>query len=168
MRRIDSYARNPQVHVLIVGSDEVCYGNRRGDGKTWRQWAFEKFDYDPSRIHFSPPLPYVEYVKVLQSSWVHIYWTIPFILSWSLVEAMSTECCIVASDTEPVKELVEAGKDGVLVDFFDAECLAAKVDQLLRNKEQRICLAKNARNKVIERGYSVDESKNRKILYRKC
>ena len=49
---------------------------------------------------------------------------------------MSTGCCIVASDTEPVRELVEAGKEGILVDFFDAECLASKVDQLLRNKER--------------------------------
>lgn len=155
--------RNPQVHVLIVGSDEVAYGNRRSDGQSWRQWAYNEYRYDETRLHFSPPLQYNDYLKVLQNSWVHIYWTIPFILSWSLAEAMSTECCIVASNTEPVKEFIETGKEGVLVDFFDSDAMANSVDILLKDEELRRRFGKMARKKIIDEEYDIKSSISKQI-----
>ena len=149
-------AKNQQVHVLLVGSDEVAYGSKRSDGRSWRQWANEEFDYDLSRVHFCPPLQYDEYLKVLQYSWVHIYWTIPFILSWGLLESMSTGCCIVASNTEPVKEVISSGIEGVLVDFFNPEDMAGSIINLLNDKQRRITLGQNARKKIIDDGFDLN------------
>ena len=155
--------RNPQVQVLLVGSDEVAYGAKRGDGRSWRQWAMESFDYDPSRLHWLPPLQYGDYLKVLQHSWVHVYWTIPFILSWGLMESLSTGCTVVASDTPPVREVIEPGQQGVLVDFFDVEGLAARVDELLQDPERRARLSKRARSTILERGYDLPTCLQRQI-----
>ena len=95
--------RNPRAHVLLVGSDEVAYGAKRGDGLSWREWALKQWPMDPSRLHQLPALGYDDYKRVIQRSWVHVYWTVPFILSWSLMEAMASGCCIVASATPPVE-----------------------------------------------------------------
>ena len=148
--------RNAQVHVLLVGSDEVAYGAARGDGRSWRQWALDTYEYDSSRMHWLAPLQYNDYLKVLQHSWVHVYWTIPFILSWGLMESLSTGCAVVASDTPPVQEVIEAGQEGLLVDFFDSNGLAARVDELLGNPDRRQYLGKRARQTILERGYDLE------------
>jgi glycosyltransferase involved in cell wall biosynthesis len=142
--------------VLLVGSDEVAYGAARGDGRSWRQWALDSFEFDPSRLHWLPPLQYDDYRKVLQHSWVHVYWTIPFILSWGLMESLSTGCAVVASDTPPVQEVISAGKQGLLVDFFDPESLAARVDELLADPQRRLALGKKARQTILKRGYDLE------------
>ena len=80
---------------------------------------------------------YEDYKRVIQRSWVHVYWTVPFILSWSLMEAMASGCCIVASSTPPVMEMINSGEQGQLVDFFDPDALAQQVDHLLQNTEKR-------------------------------
>ena len=148
--------RNPQVHVLMVGSDEVAYGAARGDGRSWRQWALDTYEYDLTRLHWLPPLQYDEYRKVLQHSWVHVYWTIPFILSWGLMESLSCGCAVVASNTDPVQEVISAGEEGILVDFFDPDSLAARVDELIANPERRKALGKKARQTILDRGYDLD------------
>ena len=102
--------RNPRVQVLLVGSDDVAYGSKRGDGKSWKEWALEKFPMDPNRLHVLPALQYEEYRQVILNSWVHVYWTIPFILSWSLMESLSSGCCVVASKTPPVEEMITSGE----------------------------------------------------------
>ena len=96
--------RNPRAHVLLVGSDEVAYGSKRGDGLSWREWALNQWPIDPSRLHQLPALGYDDYKRVIQRSSIHVYWTVPFILSWSLMEAMASGCCIVASATLPSKK----------------------------------------------------------------
>ena len=113
--------RNPRAHVLLVGSDEVAYGAKRGDGLSWREWALKQWPMDPSRLHQLPALGYEDYKRVIQRSWVHVYWTVPFILSWSLMEAMASGCCIVASATPPVEEMITSGNQGQLVNFFDPD-----------------------------------------------
>ena len=150
--------RNPRVHILLVGSDEVAYGSKRPDNMTWRQWAFQEFEYDATRLHFSPPLSYEKYIKVLQNSWVHIYWTIPFILSWSLIEAMSCGCSIVASNTEPVREVITSGIEGILVDFYDSQGLADRVDELVRDNELRSSFSERARQKIVNSKYDKQSS----------
>ena len=93
--------RRPQCHVIIVGSDRVAYGAQRSDGKTYRQTMLETFEFDHTRLHFTGHLPYDAYLRVLQASTVHVYLTYPFVLSWSVLEAMATGCAIVASNTGP-------------------------------------------------------------------
>ena len=145
--------RNPRAHVLLVGSDDVAYGARRGDGRSWRSWALEQWPMDPSRLHQLPPLQYDEYRQVLHHSWVHVYWTIPFILSWSLMESLATGCCVVASNTEPVREMMSSGQQGMLVDFFDPQALAQQVDALLQDPQRRQQLGQQAREHILASGY---------------
>lgn len=155
--------RNPQVQVLLVGSDEVAYGAKRGDGRSWREWAMETYSYDPTRLHWLPPLQYEDYRRVLQHSWVHVYWTIPFILSWGLMESLATGCCVVASDTPPVREVITPGEQGVMVDFFDVDGLAARVDELLHDPQHRQELGQRARSTILDRGYDLKDCLKRQV-----
>jgi glycosyltransferase involved in cell wall biosynthesis len=96
-------------------------------------------------------LPYEQFVKVLQLSSAHVYLTYPFVLSWSLIESMALECRIVASDTAPVREVIEDAVNGRLFPFFDPKALAARVRETLENKEQSAAMAKAARVRALEK-----------------
>ena len=147
--------RHPRAHVLLVGSDEVAYGAKRGDGLSWREWALKQWPMDPDRLHMLPALSYDDYLAVIQRSWVHVYWTVPFILSWSLMESLASGCCVVASATPPVQEMIQSGEHGQLVDFFDSDALAQQVDRLLQDREQRKQLGERGRNLILEGGYDM-------------
>ena len=97
--------RRPNLHALIVGADVVAYGAKRADGRSWGDWAKQELSLDPARTHWLGSLQTEQYQKVLACSDVHLYLTVPFVLSWSLIEAMAAGCCIVASDTPPVREV---------------------------------------------------------------
>ena len=102
--------RRPKLHVLIVGADVVAYGAGRPDGRSWGEWAKQDLSLDPVRTHWLGPLQTEPYQRVLACSDVHLYLTVPFVLSWSLLEAMAAGCCIVASDTAPVREVLTDGR----------------------------------------------------------
>lgn len=105
---------------------------------------------DWGRVHFLGSIPYHLFIPLLQLSSVHVYLTYPFVLSWSLLEAMSAGCAIVASDTQPVQEVIQPDETGCLVDFFDAKSLAEHVHTLLENPKIRERLGQSARNFVRE------------------
>jgi glycosyltransferase involved in cell wall biosynthesis len=106
--------------------------------------------YDPSRVHFTGQLPYGSFLHLLQLSQAHVYLTYPFVLSWSLLEAMSTQCAIVGSATAPVQEVIQHGHNGLLVDFFDHQALAESVADLLNNREHAEELGRNARATILK------------------
>ena len=155
--------RNPRAHVLLVGSDEVAYGAKRSDGLSWREWALTQWPMDPSRLHQLPALSYGDYQRVIQRSWVHVYWTVPFILSWSLMEAMASGCCIVASATPPVEEMITSGYQGQLVNFFDPDALAQQVDHLLQSQDHRQRLGQCARQRIVEGGYGLENALKQQV-----
>jgi glycosyltransferase involved in cell wall biosynthesis len=98
-----------------------------------------------SRVHFLGKVPYPHFLALLQLSKVHVYLTYPFVLSWSLLEAMSAGCAIVASDTSPVREAITNGENGVLVDFFNPQQLAQEVCRLMEEPKERERLGASAR-----------------------
>lgn len=140
----------PKAQVVIAGQDRVCYGAQRTDGKTFKQEAIEKLDLDLSRVHFSGLLPYNKYRELLQISKCHVYLTYPFVLSWSLMDAMSSGCCIVASDTEPVKEVIKDGYNGMMVDFFSVDDIVKKVIYAIDNQDKVQDLRYNARKTAVK------------------
>ena len=143
--------RRPRAHVVIVGEDRVAYGRRLPDGDTFRKKMLRALDFDLDRLHFTGRLPRDLYREVLRASSVHVYLTIPFVLSWSMIEAMSAGCLLVASDTEPVREVVRDGENGLLVDFFDAGALAERVCEALDRPGAFAHLRDGARRAAVER-----------------
>jgi glycosyltransferase involved in cell wall biosynthesis len=147
--------RRPHTHIVVVGEDRVAYGKTLPDGKTYKQLMLEKLDLDLSRLHFTGRIPYDEYLQVLQASSAHIYLTRPFVLSWSMLEAMSTGCLVIASNTSPVLEVIQDGKNGLLVDFFSPEEIAQKVDTALDNPGDMMSIRTKARKTIIQ-NYDLD------------
>lgn len=139
----------PNAHVLIAGDNKVHYGSQKN--VDYKALMLKKLDLDMNRVHFVGTLPYAEYKKFLQVSSVHIYLTYPFVLSWSILDAMATGCCLVASKTEPVLEVIEDNYNGLLTDFFNVEQLVEKIEYALDNKNKIQEIRKNARQSVIEK-----------------
>jgi glycosyltransferase involved in cell wall biosynthesis len=156
MRALPEILRQrPRAHILIVGGDAVSYGAAPASGTSWKQIFLDEVrtqiaDADLARVHFLGNLPYDYFIPLLQLSSVHVYLTYPFVLSWSLLEAMSAGCAIVASDTAPVREAIQDQQTGRLVDFFDTAQLASVVCELLTRPEERQRLGQNARQYAID------------------
>lgn len=120
-------AADPQVQALIVGGDEVSYGQPPQGAANWREKLLPQVPLDPARTHFLGRIAHARYLQVLQVSSAHVYLTYPFVLSWSLLEAMACGAHVIASATAPVLEVIDDGRNGSLVDFFDVEALAARL-----------------------------------------
>jgi glycosyltransferase involved in cell wall biosynthesis len=144
--------KRPNARVLIVGGDGVSYGAKPPAGKTWKQIFLDevKDQLDLSRVHFLGHVDYKYFIPLLQLSTVHVYLTYPFVLSWSLLEAMSCGCAIVGSDTGPLREAIVDGETGLLADFFSPDAVAQQVVRLLESPELRTQLGHNARQFAIE------------------
>lgn len=153
MRALPEVLRErPRAHVVIVGGDGVSYGLNPESGTTWKDTFLREVrrHLDASRVHFLGRVPYETFIRVLQVSRVHVYLTYPFVLSWSLLEAMSAGCVVIGSATGPVQEVID-GRNGMLVDFFNTTGLAHRIIQVLRDPVRFAPLRQQARQTVIER-----------------
>ncbi len=157
----------PDLHVVIAGEDRVCYG-RKLHNSTFKTEMLKMFKYDMSRLHFVGALPYKDYLKLLQISSAHIYLTYPFVLSWSMLEAMATGCVIVASDTPPVTEYMQDNYNGLLVDFNDIGAIIKKVTEVINNREKYTEISENARKTIIEKCDLKDMLKKQIDLINTC
>lgn len=140
-------AARPNARVLIVGGDGVSYGAKAPEGKTWKQIFLDevKSRINLERVHFLGNVPYPIFTQLLQLSSCHVYLTYPFVLSWSCIEALSTGCLVIGSDTGPVREVIEHGVNGLLVDFFNYEAIADAVIRSLSDPASFIRMRQNAR-----------------------
>lgn len=143
-------ARRPNAQVIIVGGSGASYGPAAPVGSTWRKIFHDEVAsrIDTRRVHYVGKLPHATLTQLMQVSTVHVYLTYPFVLSWSLMEAMSIGCMIVASDTAPVREQIRHGENGLLVDFFNPEALAETVVQAIEQREELQPLRNAARAHV--------------------
>ena len=143
--------RRPNCHVVIVGSERVCYGRSLPHGESYKDHMLKKVPLDLSRVHFVGPLPYGLYLKVIQASDVHVYLTRPFVLSWSMIESLSTGCLVIGSDTGPVREVIRDGENGLLVDYFSPKQVADRIDEVLDHPTRMAEIRVKARQTVLER-----------------
>lgn len=156
--------QRPKAQVIIVGGHGVSYGAKptaeKNGAASWKEVFVKEVrgqisDADWARVHFVGQVPYGNFVSLLQLSTVHVYWTYPFVLSWSLIEAMSAGAAIVASDTAPLREVIQHGENGLLVDFFSVEGLVQSVSRLLEDGSERGRLGSAAR-RTARAGYDLN------------
>ncbi|MDQ5767581.1 glycosyltransferase [Thiothrix subterranea] len=143
---------HPDMRVFIVGGDSFSYGKASLSGQTWKQLFLEEVQahLDMRRIHFTGQIPYAIFLKLLQLSRAHVYLSYPFVVSWSLLEAMSTGCRIIAADTAPIREVISHENTGLLIDFLSPDALATTVCQVLSAPERYETLADHARAHAIQ------------------
>ena len=146
----DLCRRRKDCVVLVAGGDDVSYG-APSLGRTYREKLVRELRIDLDRVHFLGHLAYPEFLTLLQISTVHVYLTVPFVLSWSVLEAMGAGCVIVASDTGPVREVLEHEVNALLVDFFDHRQLCASIERVLDCPTRENNLAVRARATILER-----------------
>lgn len=146
-------ARRPKAHVVIVGGDGVSYGAAPLGAKGYKEifLAEVRSRIDMSRVHFVSRIPYITLLRLLQVSSAHVYLTAPFVLSWSMLEAMSLQAMVIASDTGPVQEVIEHERNGLLVNFFDPSQLADAVCDVLMHPNRYQSLREAARSTIIDR-----------------
>lgn len=148
--------RRPDARVIILGGDDTSYGGRPKDGGTWRKKMLAEIGPLPDRVTFLGRIPYQDYLSLLAVSSVHLYLTYPFVLSWSMLEAMAMGAFVIGSATPPVQEIIEDGRNGWLVDFFDTDAMAERVAEGLANRKAMNVLRSEARETVL-RSYSLKE-----------
>jgi glycosyltransferase involved in cell wall biosynthesis len=149
--------RRKDVLFVVVGEDRVCYG---GDleftgPRSFKEWVLARDQYDLSRFLFTGLLPMPALAQLLAVTDLHIYLTVPFVLSWSLMDALACGATVLASDTPPVREMITHGRNGLLADFFDAEGLAAAAARVLDAPQDYRPLGQAAVEMVRER-YSLE------------
>ncbi len=143
--------QHPEVRVLIVGDNEPGYGGGDGHAQPLRERMLQELQgqLDLERIHFLGRVPHPVLIALLQASWVHVYLSYPFILGWSLLEAMACGCCIVGSEGMPVAEAINHNVEGCLVPLDQPGVLAEQVLQLLHNPQQRQRFGVAARRRAL-------------------
>lgn len=144
------HKRRPNVQVVAIGADGVSYGKPLPDGKHYRHELLKQVNVDRDRLHFIGSVPYETFLKVIKVSQAHIYLTYPFVLSWSMLEAMSAGCAVIGSRTAPVEEVIEDGVNGLLVDFFDPAAVADRVEKILDHADRMAEMRVRARETVLE------------------
>jgi glycosyltransferase involved in cell wall biosynthesis len=144
--------RRPALQVVVLGGDQVVYGLQPPGGGSWRAAMLAELDLDPARVHFLGHIPYTDYLRLLQVSAAHVYLTVPFVLSWSMLEAMACGALVIGSATPPVEEVIADGRNGLLVDFFDSDALARRIDEALRDRSPAL---RDAARETVLRDYAL-------------
>ena len=143
--------KNPEANILIVGNpDTPGYGSPLKEGR-FKEYFYSRIEgkIDTSRVHFLGFLKYEDYLKVLKITTVHTYLTYPFILSWSMLEAMSCGALIVGSNTGPVTEVIKNNENGIIVDFFDHKAIVENITNILKNRDKYTKIKENARKTIL-------------------
>lgn len=143
----------PRAQVIVVGGDGVSYGRPPEGGGSWREHLLAELEgrIDLTRVHFVGTVPHGVLHDLFRVCAAHVYLTYPFVLSWSLLEAMACGAVVVGSRTPPLEEVIESGRNGLLVDFFSPEQLARQVAAVLADPAAHRPLGEAARRTVVDR-----------------
>jgi glycosyltransferase involved in cell wall biosynthesis len=144
----------PEARIIMIGADSrECYGPLAPEETTWLRYFQKELgdQVDHSRIHLPGQVSYPQLLDVLSLSTAHVYLTYPFVLSWSLLDAMACEALIIASDTAPVRDVIVHEENGLLVDFFDVGSLSRRLIEACRTPEAYVHLRRAARDSVVKR-----------------
>lgn len=146
--------QRPDLHVVVGGGDDtVSYSKLPPRGRTYKQMMLDELPdlVNHPRLHFVGPLDYPVYRDMLRATDVHVYLTVPFVLSWSILEALSTGCLVVGADNAAVREVIDPGVNGLLADFFSPADISAKIVSALDGRSVMETIRSTARQSVIER-----------------
>ena len=157
MRALPSVLKaRPEAQVVIVGGDEVSYGSRPKEGGTWREVLLNEVGPLPDRVTFTGRVPYGDFLSLLQVSSAHIYLTYPFVLSWSMLEAMAAGAFVIGSATPPVEEVITQGENGWLVNFFDKDAMADTLSEALA-KRMNVDGIRTAARDTVRKRYALED-----------
>ncbi|MBJ6134687.1 glycosyltransferase family 4 protein [Ochrobactrum sp. Q0168] len=148
--------QNKDAIFVFVGGDGVSYGTPPPGGGSWREHLLRDHELPSDRVVFLGSIPHADLRKLYQISTAHIYLTYPFVLSWSVIEAMACGALIIGSDTPPVREVIRAGQNGLLVPFYDTEVLAQTVLDVLADPDACLKMRAAAR-RTIENRFRLSE-----------
>lgn len=145
--------RRPHCHAVILGTEEAYYSRAPQGARSYKELLLRELDgqIDLSRVHFAGWCGDEAYRATLRASSAHVYLSYPYVLSWSLLEAMASGCAVVGSRTAPVEEVIADGENGWLVDFLDHEALADRIEQVLCGGAEVARVRAEARRTVLER-----------------
>lgn len=143
--------RHPDAEIVIVGQDGVSYGTKLPEGDSYKKRLLAEVSFNPDTVHFTGHLRSPEFRAVMHVSAAHVYLTYPFVLSWSLLEAMASGCLVIGSRTAPVQEVITDRENGLLVDFFDRAALVDRVDEALSNPASFAEIRRAARRTVVSK-----------------
>jgi glycosyltransferase involved in cell wall biosynthesis len=151
------YQQYPDVQIIVIGTDRIAYGGDEGytEGKSFKDWVMAQDKYDLEKIRFVGRVHPTELAKALAATDLHIYLTVPFVLSWSMMDALSCGAVVLGSATSPVKEMIKDGENGLLADFFKPEEFAEKAVKVLQNPDEFRPLGRAA-EKMITEQYSLE------------
>lgn len=139
-------AEVPEAHVIIIGQEKKAgYGGEAPDDLTWKQWVFRDIALDPARVHFLGKVPHERMLAAMRLSAAHVYYTYPFVLSWSFAEALALGCYVIGSDTPPVRDALVDGVNGRMLPFFDVEALSEAMIAACRDPQASAPLRVEAR-----------------------
>src|SRR3989440_4943706 len=166
MRRFDMfmrsakliYERYPNVIFFVVGTDRIAYGgdeNYIPGYKSFKEWTLSRDKYDMSKFVFTGRLTPAELGRLLATTDLHIYLTVPFVLSWSMMDALSCGATVLASRTPPIEEMIREGENGLLADFFEPEDFANKAVEVLKDPGAFRQLGKAGEQMIVEK-YSLE------------
>lgn len=142
----------PEAHVVAIGSDGSGYGGQRQDGKSWREAMLAELGarLERQRVHFVGHVEHARMIDIFSIGAAHVYYTYPFTLSWSLIEAMACECLVIGSDTAPVRDAIVDGDNGRLLDFFDVDALSQAMIEAVRHPHRYAAMRKRARETAFD------------------
>lgn len=159
-------AKRPNCRVMIAGDEKTYYGSKPADGKTWKQIEMEKGGFDPTRVSFLGWIPREAFRDLMRASTVHVYLTLPYILSWSVLQAMSSGCCVVGSTTPPVQEVMQDRVNGLLAKVNSPEEIADRILEALEDSALRKRISSAARETVLEK-YNLEDclAKQKQLVF---